>query len=125
MHRVLFVLVAVSSLLAACGSPSAGDGCDQAGFLCADATAALECKGGTWTLLPCKGADGCKREGDIVKCDMRGNVAGDECASTAEGKGMCSSTGKSTLECRQGKLVETNTCSTCTVVGDQVQCQKA
>ncbi|MEW5738268.1 MAG: hypothetical protein AB1938_05045 [Myxococcota bacterium] len=121
-----FPLVVVSSLAllaSACGSPKAGDKCDTAGFLCESTTAALECKVGAWVSLPCKGPGGCKREGDTVKCDMSANVEGDACASTAEGKGLCTTDGMGTLECRNGVLVKTNTCRTCAVTGDQVICQ--
>lgn len=83
----------------------------------------MECKAGRWTILPCRGPNGCKREGDIIKCDMSANNAGDACASTAEGKGLCASGGTATLECRQGQLVQTNTCRSCTVSGEQVLCQ--
>lgn len=124
MRPLLFLSVASLSLLAtACGSPKAGDTCDTTGFLCESKTVALECKVGAWVSLPCKGPGGCAREGDTVKCDMSLNVEGDECASSAEGKGLCTSDGLATLECRDGKLVKTNTCRTCTVTGDQVICQ--
>jgi len=116
-------VLSVSLLASACGSPKAGDKCDTTGFLCESTTAALECKVGAWVSLPCKGPGGCTRNGDTVKCDMSGNVEGDACASTAEGKGLCTSDGLGTLECRDGKLVKTNTCRSCTVTGDQVICQ--
>ncbi len=116
-------LVSIALLLTACGAPKEGDACNQTGFLCQDATAALECKNERWTKLPCRGPNGCKREGDVIKCDMTGNIAGDACASTAESKGLCDATGTATLECRQGVLVKTNDCTSCTVSGDQVVCQ--
>ena len=116
-------VLSLSLLASACGSPKAGDKCDTTGFLCEGTTAALECKVGVWASLPCKGPGGCTRTGDTVKCDMSANVEGDACASTAEGKGLCTTDGLGTLECRDGKLVKTNTCRTCTVTGDQVICQ--
>ena len=119
-----FLIVSFFALCAtACGVPKAGDKCNQTGFLCADATIALECKVGVWTALPCKGSNGCKRDNSTIKCDMTGNIENDNCASTAEGKGLCTSDSKGTLECRDGKLVKTNTCRTCTVTGDMVVCQ--
>jgi hypothetical protein len=125
----LLLLVASSSILAAaCGSPRAGDKCDTSGFLCADAVTALECKTSAWVALPCKGPNGCKRDADLVKCDMSGNVEGDLCASSAIGKGLCTAEKLGTLECRddgQGnaKLVKTHTCRSCAVSGDSVVCQ--
>ena len=47
---------------------------------------------------------------------------GDRCASSAEGKGLCTSDGKGTLECRSGILVKTNPCTSCGVMNDQVIC---
>jgi hypothetical protein len=123
MSRFRLVLLPIAALaLFACGGPKAGDSCNQTGFLCADDANALECRVGTWTQLPCRGSGGCKRDGSIIRCDMSGNQAGDTCASTAEGKGLCNSTGTGTLECRNGVLVATNTCKTCTVSGEQVVC---
>lgn len=122
MHR-LFLVSALCLVATACGSPKAGDKCSTTGFLCADPTTALECKVGAWVALPCRGTNGCKRATDVVTCDMSGNNAGDLCASTAEGKGLCTKDGTGTLECRDGALVKTNTCRTCSVSGDQVICQ--
>lgn len=127
--RRFVVLLSLSLFSVACGGPKAGDKCDTAGYLCADATSAMECKLGAWVALPCKGTNGCKRAGDSIKCDMSGNVAGDGCASSAVGKGLCTTDQKATLECREDPatskltLVQTMTCRTCTVTGDQVTCQ--
>lgn len=121
---VVFALTSV-----ACGTPKAGDSCNVSGFVCESSASALECKVGSWVSLPCKGINGCKREGDVVKCDMTGNAEGDNCASSAVGKGLCTADGLGTLECREDtasgllKLVKTNTCRSCTVSGDQVICQ--
>lgn len=117
-----FALVAVA-VSSGCGQPKAGDRCDTTGFLCSSPTSALECRVGTWVTLPCRGTNGCKRQADVVSCDMTGNAEGDACASTAEAKGLCTTDGKGTLECRDGTLVKTNTCRTCTVSGDTVVCQ--
>ena len=122
MRRLALFSLAASLCLTACGGAKEGGNCSTSGFLCADNTAALECKVGKWVKLPCKGPGGCKREGDVVKCDMSRNVEGDNCASTAQGRGLCTADGLGTLECREGTLVKTNTCRTCTVNGDQVIC---
>ena len=119
--RTFFVVAAFG--LVACGTPKSGDKCDSTGFLCQDKTTALECKVGAWVALPCKGTNGCTRLGDIVKCDMTGDDEGDACASTAENKGLCTKDGLGTLECRDGKLVKSNICRSCTVTGETVVCQ--
>lgn len=124
MRSLLLVTVSVALMTAACGGAKAGEDCNQTGFLCADATSALECRVGKWTTLPCRGPSGCQRTGDTIKCDMSNNNENDACASTAEGKGLCTQNGTATLECRQGVLVKTNTCTSCTVSGDQVICSQ-
>ena len=116
-------LLSSALLFAGCGpSGKAGEPCDKVGFLCQDAATALECRNGAWVALPCKGAGGCAVSGGNVQCDMNGNTAGDACASTAEGKGLCSADKKATLECRSGALVQTNVCASCSTTADQVVC---
>lgn len=123
MRRLVLSAVALTlPMLVACGGAAEGAKCDTNGFLCSDATAALECKNGVWVKLPCKGTGGCKREGDVIKCDMSANEENDNCASSAQGRGLCTKDMKGTLECREGKLVKTNSCRSCTVTGDQVVC---
>ena len=124
MPHLRFALSAVVLLLAtACGTAKAGDKCSATGFLCFDSSTALECKSAVWVSLPCRGAGGCKKASDTVTCDMSANVEGDNCASTAEGKGQCSADGTAILECRNGTMEKTSsTCRTCAVVGDSVVC---
>jgi hypothetical protein len=124
----LSLFVALLLLAPACGTPKAGEKCDTAGYLCADATTALECRVGLWVSLPCRGVNGCTRSSELVKCDMSGNDEGDACASSAVGKGLCTADKLATLECRddgQGfsKLVKTHTCRSCVIQGDNVVCQ--
>ena len=120
--RIVFLSLSLLFVVA-CGAPKAGDKCDTTGFLCADGSSALECKLGAWVQLPCKGGGGCKREAELIKCDMTGNEDGDACASTAEGKGLCTRDNLGTLECHDGVLKKTNTCRSCTVSGETVVCQ--
>jgi hypothetical protein len=103
---------------------NADEACNKTGFVCQDTTTALECRGGAWVALACRGSGGCAEADGNIQCDMTGNLAGDACASTAEGKGLCSADGKATLECRSGALVATNACSSCTVSADQVVCNQ-
>ncbi len=100
----------------------AGDPCTTAGFDCEGAAVALECQATVWVGLPCRGPAGCAKSGGLVTCDVSRNLAGDRCASTAEGRGTCTVDGKGTLECRSGTLVKTNSCSSCVVMGDTVVC---
>lgn len=118
----LVVVGVLAGVVSACGTPRAGDRCNTSGFFCADISAALECRDGVWVTLPCKGPDGCSRDGDLIRCDMSGNAVGDACATSAEAKGLCAQDGLSTLECRDGKLVKTNACSSCKVVGEEIIC---
>lgn len=123
MRRALLALViSVAGLVTACSGPQAGESCDVNGFLCQDEKTALECRVGKWQALPCRGPTGCSTEGDIVNCDLTGALLNDACASSAEGRGVCTNDGKGTLECQQGKFVQTNTCTSCAVSGDQVTC---
>jgi hypothetical protein len=124
MIRSFLVAVSVvgSILLAGCGQ-SAGDNCEGSGFVCQEDVLALECRGGVWRELPCRGPLGCRETDDAVRCDTSNNRVGDACASTAEGRGLCRADGLAVLECRQGVLEETASCAACTVNGDQVTCQ--
>lgn len=115
--------VALAALASGCGTPKAGDSCNQTGFLCASTTAALECKVGVWVELPCRGSTGCTRSADKISCDMKGNMQGDACASVVERKGLCTTDGTGTLECQDGTLKLTNSCRTCTVSGETIVCQ--
>ncbi|NMO16716.1 hypothetical protein HPC49_23725 [Pyxidicoccus fallax] len=124
MTRSLFVAASLvgSFLLAGCGQ-SAGDSCEGSGFVCQEEVLALECRNGVWREVPCRGPLGCRETDDAVRCDTSNNRAGDACASSAEGRGLCRPDGLAVLECRQGVLEETATCSACSVTGDQVTCQ--
>lgn len=124
MNRSLFFAVSVvGSLLFAGCSQGAGDSCDGSGFICQEDVLALECRSGTWREVPCRGPLGCRETDDAVRCDTSNNRAGDACASSAEGKGVCRADGRAVLECREGVLVETASCSSCKVEGDEVTCQ--
>ena len=118
------LLLSASALLLACGGKAPGDSCDTSGYLCYDKDSALECRLGKWRELPCRGTGGCAEQSGKVTCDMVGNKEGDFCGASAEGYGLCSPDGAATLECRQGLLVQTNTCKSCSVSGDQVICSQ-
>lgn len=120
-----FALIASLGLFAACGGGGKeGEKCNTDGFVCADTSTALQCFGGVWVGLPCRGADGCKRVGDSITCDMNGNVVGDTCATSVDERaGVCAPDGMALLQCRDRKLVATQTCRSCSVVDGTVKCQ--
>ncbi|WP_375773165.1 hypothetical protein NR798_20500 [Archangium gephyra] len=120
--RVLLPLMIGSLLLSACGV-KAGDSCSGGGYTCASEKEALECRDKEWRTLPCRGASGCSESEDLINCDMKGNVAGDACAASAEGRGLCTADGKAVLECRMGLLVQVKTCGTCVMDDTRVTCQ--
>jgi hypothetical protein len=119
---VLFSLMIGSLLLSACGV-KAGDSCSGGGYTCASETEALECRDKEWRTLQCRGASGCSEAEGTINCDMMGNVAGDACAASAEGRGLCTADGKAVLECRMGVLVQVKTCGTCAMDSTRVICQ--
>lgn len=126
MNRLPLVLLSLVgfSLLSGCGGPDAGDTCGGRDFVCQDDAQALECRGGKWRALACRGPLGCRELADSVRCDTSLNQENDACAQTAEGKGVCSPNGGTALlTCQQGVLVKTAVCSSCTVQDGQVICQ--
>jgi hypothetical protein len=131
MRRSWLALVVSAVCLVGCGGAKAGAACDTTGFVCGDASTALECQSNVWLALPCRGPAGCKKATDTITCDMSLNLENDACATTAVGKGLCTTDGKATLECRvvtaggvaTAKLQKTNDCRTCAVQGEQVVCQ--
>jgi hypothetical protein len=120
---VLFSLLFGSLLLSACGV-QAGDSCKRSAYTCSSEKEALECRDGVWRALPCRGAAGCSQSGDSINCDMNGNVEGDTCAASAEGRGLCTADGLAVLECRMGHLVQVKTCRMCTMDSARVTCQQ-
>src|SRR5712692_10225716 len=80
--RALILAGTTASLLlfVACGGPHPGGSCKSPGLVCQDASAALECQGGRWALLPCRGPAGCAASGNEILCDTSANAAGDGCA---------------------------------------------
>ena len=109
-------------LLPACG-PSPGASCKKSGYVCVSDIEAMECRDSVWRVLPCRGPAGCDESGKTVLCDMVGNLAGDGCAASAEGRGLCTADGLGVLECRLGTLEQVKTCGACTQDSTQVTCQ--
>lgn len=124
MNRFLALLPLAGVLfLSGCGGPSVGDSCQSSGYVCQSDTEALECRQNQWRALPCRGGLGCHESDGSIRCDTSANVAGDNCALSAEGRGLCRADGLAILECRMGVLVETQSCSSCTQSGSQIVCK--
>ena len=125
MNRLLALLPLVGFLfLSGCGGPDVGDSCTSSGYVCRDDKEALECRAGQWRALPCRGGLGCQDSSGGIRCDTSANRAGDACALSAEGRGLCRDDGLALLECRMGVLVETQVCVSCAPSGSQLVCQK-
>ncbi len=111
-------------LLPGCGGPDVGDTCESSGYVCSSEAEALECRQTRWRAIPCRGPLGCQEVSGSIRCDTSTNEAGDNCALSAEGRGLCRADGRAVLECRMGVLVETEVCLSCSQTGSQVVCQK-
>lgn len=119
--RTLPLLALAAVLFTACG-PTAGDKCKGLVFTCDSDTVALECRDDVWRAVPCRGTDGCKAQDGKVSCDVSKNQAGDACAQSQEGEAICTPDGRGVLECRQGLLVLTRSCSSCSRTSTQLVC---
>jgi hypothetical protein len=122
MTRSLPLPLLAALLLPSCG-PTTGASCKGGGYVCSDDKEALECRGGAWRALPCRGPMGCVELEGSIRCDMSLNKEGDACAASAEGRGLCSADGKSLLECRMGALVAVRSCSSCSMNNTLVICE--
>jgi hypothetical protein len=137
MSLLLRLSLLLLALLPAAACTRAGGACSGSGYRCEDPESALECRDGGWTVLACPGPSGCVvgqaelpcSSGDggtcvgaAVACDMTGITAGEACATSANGRGLCSADGKSLLECRDGTVLRTRACDQCSVTGSEVQC---
>lgn len=125
LPRLLFPLLWLLSLsgLVACGAPAAGDDCSTQAYFCGDPSTALECRDGTWTALPCRGPGGCADSAGAITCDVSAAVAGDACAASSDGRGVCAQGGTALLECRQGAFVQTASCSRCSEDAGRLVCE--
>ena len=80
---------------------------------CDSAARLLQCTNGKFTLYAdCKGPRGCSVTNDTGDCDTSGNVQGDHCAPTSEGKVRCDPvTPANILKCTNGILALEYACS--------------
>jgi hypothetical protein len=126
MNRFLALFPLVGCLvLAGCGGdPTAGESCEGSGYVCSSNAEALECRQGQWRAIPCRGALGCQESSGTIRCDTSSNIAGDNCASSAEGRGLCRVDGLAVLECRLGVLVQAAVCRSCSESEEQILCEQ-
>src|SRR5205823_12819837 len=102
--RMKFVIaLALFFSMASC-KPKAGATCKAPGDrACAGETTELVCQGGTWAAFSC--ANGCKKQGDGVYCDVGLANENDPCPKEDETRKTCSVDHKSRLTCTDGKYV--------------------
>ena len=84
---------------------AAGDACstddEGKGTCTADAKSALECSGGKYDVMPCKGPKGCQLDGGTWTCDTSVADEGDRCSGSGS---ACATDGKRLLGCVGGKF---------------------
>jgi hypothetical protein len=94
--------VAVAIAVAGCKKGKVGDACKPGTALCLDDKTQLTCQGGKFISSPCRGAEGCRREGTAIRCDVSGNSDGDVCSTETEGTGGCTADNKALMACEKG-----------------------
>jgi hypothetical protein len=85
--------------------PAPGDTCSVGQVACLDERTKLTCQEGKYLSTSCRGPFGCAVESDVVRCDISGNAAGDECPEADEGHAACAPDGTHALRCSKGRLV--------------------
>ncbi len=92
-------------MVAACRSrPAPGAPCrtlDQ--LVCAAADGALVCERGAWVPVPCRGARGCARTGEIDDCDDTVAAEGDSCPLNPPLDYACTVDRGRALVCKDGR----------------------
>jgi len=117
------LLAAVTlAFLGACGAHEGGT-CSGGVYHCDAQDEVLECRGGTWVAVPCKGPGGCRAVTGGITCDITGNQEGDGCPSAMEGTGFCRGTApQSMFTCRGAQVVKLQDCSTCQATTTSIVC---
>jgi hypothetical protein len=102
----LLIFLFVLLQMAGCRTmPTAGQKChvpDQ--LVCARNNRALVCDSATWVDLPCKGARGCARRGDVDECDDTLGEAGDRCPRNPPLDYACTADHTKALVCKDGRF---------------------
>lgn len=103
-HALLVLCLASLPLVACKKSPTVGAECETAGeATCKDKTTMLNCAGGKWEGIACKGPEGCQTTGAIVKCDESLAAENDSCGSEGGDHYSCTPDKKGELKCLEGK----------------------
>jgi hypothetical protein len=104
MRRFVLVVLSVLGLVlvAGCTKAKPGDPCKKGTALCVDARTQVTCQDGRFISSPCRGADGCRREGQSIRCDVSANNDGDVCSTDNDGSGGCAVDGKAIIGCEHG-----------------------
>ncbi|MBX3182532.1 MAG: hypothetical protein KIT72_19950 [Polyangiaceae bacterium] len=84
--------------------PEVGSRCEVGESRCLDEKTQLICSEGRMIAAPCRGEKGCWVE-EGVRCDLRGNQAGDACSRDEQGASTCSADGRAQLVCFEGAFV--------------------
>lgn len=103
--RVFFSLALTLGVGAGGCDPQPGDSCSGDRAFCHDDRTKLACEEGKLESFPCRGPFGCTVEGDLLRCDISGNAAGDACPQADEGQAACAPDGTHALRCSEGRLV--------------------
>lgn len=92
------------ALLGGCRkAPEPGQACQAQGeAVCKDKTTFLECEGGKWQSVSCRGPDGCQTQGNVVRCDESLAQQGDPCGAREGEHFSCGTDKKSELKCKDG-----------------------
>ncbi len=105
------LLLILLALLACKGKPKAGEACKNEGEAsCQDPTTIISCTSGKWESVACRGPDGCKAEGPLVKCDETLSQEGDPCGSQKDEHFSCSTDKTHELRCEAGKWKTVGKC---------------
>lgn len=122
----LALVVFVAGLVSGCSrKPKVGDSCKKGMSRCLDKKTRLICDDGKYIASPCRGANGCKAEGQATQCDLSGNRDGDACStSESDGLGACTADGKTMLTCERGayRAMPCGGTNGCTIKGSNLSC---
>jgi hypothetical protein len=88
------------------GARCAAEWDDQA--VCGGTKRFVRCKDGKISAMSCRGPNGCKSDGENVRCDMTIAVEGDPCSEDAAV--ACTADQKSMLSCVKGKMTGAQPC---------------
>jgi hypothetical protein len=82
----------------------------------------ITCRGGKYTIDHCRGPEGCRSTGTLLRCDQSKAEEGDPCRSQTN---ACSLDGKRVLSCADGRFHVAAQCpgeGGCSITGREVSC---